>query len=151
MVTNSAIVRSGSQNIHARNWKSSTTMRTTAAHTAYTHESKLAAGRGSWGKLVESYAELNSCKYEAVIDAGKGWKAVRDTFEQAVFALRQEVETAEHIHFIGIDTWSPSSSKNAKVYCHVQWFNSIDCVKFSKTINLLGVRWKDIINYQKGQ
>ena len=149
----SAIARSGHQNVHAKNWKEGTNMITTTTTTVldtYTRADKLEAGSCKLGKraghndkLVIEYAEKNGCKYEAIIDAGRGWKAERSTFESAVLTLRNEVENNPYVKFLGITHWN-YTSKNAKVCCHVQWLNITEGVIFSKTINLLGVRWKDI-------
>ena len=141
-------VRSGHQNVHPRNWKEDATMNTTTIYTVADPRvcvCELGAGKraGCRDKLVTEYAAKHSCKYEAIIDAGKGWKAERSTFEAAVLALRNEVENNPYVKFLGITHWN-YTSKNAKVCCHVHWLNIAEGVIFSKTINLLGVRWKDI-------
>lgn len=147
-----AIVGSGDQNIQAKNWKEDTNMAitTTTVLNTYIRADELEAGSCKLGKqagcrdkLVTEYAAKHGCKYEAIIDAGKGWKAERSTFEAAVLVLRMEVENNPHIKFLGITHWN-YTSKNAKVCCHVQWLNITEGTIFSKTINLLGVRWKDI-------
>ena len=96
-------------------------------------------------RIINQYIEEHDCKFEGIIDGQKGYKIVRNTFAATVVDLRWEFESKGMI-FIKNIPWT-FSHKGGKVCCQIQFFNPYERKFFTKNINLIGLRWRDILPY----
>lgn len=98
----------------------------------------------AYTNIVNKYIETHVCWFEGIIDHTKGYKIVRETFKQAVLALCQEFEKCRGYQFIKVTPWS-FTHKSAKVCCQVQFFNHKTGKIINKNINIIGLRWHDLL------
>lgn len=91
-------------------------------------------------KIFNELMEKNHPTFTVVIDHTINWYETTKTFEEALRMIRELVEADHHHIFINVTEWRAQSyGKNATIACHVQWIDSLDGSRYSKTIRVNGI------------